>query len=64
MKNTTIAVDLAKSVFQVSVANDRGHILERHRFTRKRFERFLTETPSSHFILEACGLHPLFHAPS
>jgi len=55
MYPTTIAVDLAKSVFQLSVANDRGRILERHRFSRRQFERFLAIVPSSHFILEACG---------
>lgn len=55
MYSTTIAVDLAKSVFQVSVANEGGRIDERHRLSRRQFERFLTHTPTSHFILEACG---------
>ena len=55
MNSTTIAVDLAKSVFQISIANDRGRILERRRFTRRQFERFLGEAPPSHFVLEACG---------
>jgi transposase len=55
MNSTTIAVDLAKSVFQLSVANERGHILERHSFTRRQFERFLGTQPQTEFILEACG---------
>jgi transposase len=55
MQSTTYAVDLAKSVFQVSVANDRGRILERHRLSRRQFERFLHEVSASHFVLEACG---------
>jgi len=55
MNPTTIAVDLAKSVFQVSVADDRGHILQRHRFSRRQFERFLADAPTAHFVLEACG---------
>lgn len=55
MYSTTIAVDLAKSVFQVSVANDHGRILERHRLTRRQFERFLRDVPTAHFVLEACG---------
>jgi transposase len=43
MHPTTIAVDLAKSDFQVSVANDRG----------------LVEAPTAHFVLEACATaHP------
>lgn len=55
MNSTTIAVDLAKSVFQVSVSNDRGRIRERHRLTRLQFERFLASRPPSYFVLEACA---------
>jgi len=55
MHPTTVAVDLAKSVFQVSLANDRGRVLQRHRLTRRQFERFLVQTPSTHFVLEACA---------
>ena len=59
MYPTTIAVDLAKAVFQVSVANDRGRILERHRLTRRQFERFIVEAPTAHFVVEACATaHP------
>lgn len=55
MHSTTYAVDLAKSVFQISVADDRGRILERHRLSRRQFESFLHEASASHFVLEACG---------
>jgi len=55
MNSTTIAVDLAKSVFQLSVANERGRILERHSFTRSQFERFFSTQSKTEFILEACG---------
>ena len=55
MNPTTIAVDLAKFVFQVSVAKGCGCILERHRFTHREFERFLANAPTAEFIPEACG---------
>jgi transposase len=55
MNPTTVAVDLAKSVFQISIADDKGRILKRQRYTRRQFERFLKEAPTCHFVLEACG---------
>ncbi len=42
MERTTVAVDLAKSVFEVAVANERGQITERKRCGRTAFMRFLT----------------------
>ena len=42
MERTTVAVDLAKSVFEVAVANERGQITEWKRFGRTAFMRFLT----------------------
>ena len=41
MNLSTIAVDLAKDVFQVSVADHRSRIVERHRLTRSQFEHFV-----------------------
>lgn len=41
MNATTVAVDLAKDVFQVAVASRAGRITERKRLTRRQFERFL-----------------------
>ena len=40
MESTTVAVDLAKSVFEVAVANERGQITERKRCGRTAFMRF------------------------
>ena len=45
MERTTIAVDLAKSVFEVAVANERGQILERKRLGRASFRRLLARRP-------------------
>ena len=55
MERTTIAVDLAKSVFEMAVANERGQILERKRLGRAPFRRFLENRPSSRVVMEACG---------
>src|SRR5215471_1265399 len=56
MDATTIAIDLAKDVFQVAVANRAGRILDRQRFTRRQFERFIdTLTEGTDVIMESCG---------
>jgi transposase len=55
MNTTTIGVDLAKSVFQLSLANQSGKITERNRLTRGQFERFLYQQSQSTLVMEACG---------
>jgi transposase len=56
MDATTIAIDLAKDVFQVAVANRAGRILDRQRFTRRQFERFVdTLVENTDVIMESCG---------
>jgi transposase len=55
MKSTTIAVDLAKSVFEVAVSTRPGRVGERHRLSRGAFERFLTEREPAQLVMEACG---------
>jgi transposase len=55
MDSTTIAVDVAKSVFEVAVTEHPGHVRERHRFTRARFRRFVAEQPPATVLMEACG---------
>jgi len=52
---STIAVDLAKSVFQVASANRAGRVVARHRFSRAQFEKFLRTEPPAHLVIEACG---------
>ncbi len=41
MKNTTIAVDLAKSVFQVAVSHAPGRVDVERRLSRERFLEYL-----------------------
>ena len=55
MDATTIAVDLAKSVFEVATANAEGQVQTRHRLTRSQFARFLREHPAAEVVMEACG---------
>ena len=55
MQSTTIAVDLAKSVFEIAVSRFPGKVAERHRVSRKKFLRFFAQRESSRVLLEACG---------
>ena len=70
MEHTTIAVDLAKSVFQVAISHRPGRVDEERRLTRERFLSFFAQQAPATIILEACGsahhwarqLQPLGHA--
>jgi len=55
MKSTTIAVDLAKSVFQVAVSHHPGKVAESYRLSRSQFLRFLAERQGALVLMEACG---------
>lgn len=55
MHATTVAVDLAKSVFQVAVADDNWKVVEQHRLTRAQFERWFQKRDVRLVIMEACG---------
>jgi transposase len=55
MDAMTVAVDLAKSVFEVAIANAQWRVMERRRLTRARFMRFVADTPPTHLVMEACG---------
>ena len=55
MQHTTIAVDLAKSVFEVAVSQRPGKVAERKRLSRGQFSRFVCESEPATFVMEACG---------
>ncbi|MEW6125403.1 MAG: IS110 family transposase [Pseudomonadota bacterium] len=55
MDATTVAVDLAKSVFELAMANAQWQVVERRRLTRAQFMRFVNQTPATHLVMEACG---------
>ena len=54
MNATSIGVDLSKSVFQVSLSNAAGRVVERKRLSRAQYERFLLQQPPAEIVMEAC----------
>lgn len=55
MNSTVIAVDLAKSIFQVGVSKHPGKVCESRRLTRGRFLEFFAQREPSVVVMEACG---------
>lgn len=55
MNATTVAVDLAKSVFQLAVADAHWRVVETHRLTRSQFERWFQNREVDLVVMEACG---------
>jgi transposase len=55
MKDTTIAVDLAKSVFEVAVSERSGKVSRRRRLSRGQFALFLMNQKPATVVMEACG---------
>lgn len=52
---STIAVDVAKSVFEVAISDRPGRVRERHRLSRSQFSRFVAQRPPATVVMEACG---------
>jgi transposase len=55
MNSTTVAVDLAKSVFEVAVADANWRIGARQRLNRVRFASFFVHRAPCLVVMEACG---------
>lgn len=56
MDATTMAVDLAKDVFEVALANRAGRVIERQRLTRRQCERLVDLLAAgTEVLMEACG---------
>ena len=55
MEHTTIAVDLAKSVFQVAISHKAGRVDAERRLSRDRFVEYVAQQPPATVLLEACG---------
>lgn len=53
MKSTTVAVDLAKSVFHLAVADATWRVTEKHRLTLSQFERWFINRDVSLVNMEA-----------
>ena len=55
MHATTVAVDLAKDVFELAFADGQGRVIERKRLTRRAFARAFEQRPPLRIVMEACG---------
>lgn len=55
MNATTVAVDLAKSVFALAVADEHWKVVERARLTRGQFERWFHNRAVRLVVMEACA---------
>ena len=55
MKDTTISVDVAKSIFELAVSERPGHVRSTHRLPRGRFLGFFVDRAPARVIMEACG---------
>jgi transposase len=55
MTVTTVAIDLAKDVFELAFADAQGRIVERKRLSRSAFSRCLINRPPLRVVMEACG---------
>jgi transposase len=55
MHATTVAIDLAKDVFELAFADVHGHIVERNRLNRRAFAKALHNRPPLAVVMEACG---------
>lgn len=56
MKDTTISVDVAKSVFEIAVSLRPGQVAETHRLPRPRFAAFFAARKPTTVVMEACGM--------
>ena len=58
MHERTLAIDLAKEVFQVAVFDDRGKVTGQRRPRRNKLASLLANQPPSTVVMEACaGAH-------
>jgi len=55
MKLNPVGIDLSKSVFQLSIADEKHRIVTRKRLSRHQFQRWLVTTERAHLVMEACG---------
>lgn len=57
MDATTVGIDLAKDVFQVSISTRGGQVTARRRLNRRRFALFVESlAPTTTVVMEACSM--------
>jgi transposase len=54
--STTIAIDVAKSVFEIALSDRPGRVVKRQRLSRSQFTRFLATRRPATVLMEACGM--------
>lgn len=55
-KHSVVAVDIAKSVFDIAVSDEPGRVALRRRLSRTAFGTFFVQLPASTVVMEACGM--------
>src|SRR5215510_13255891 len=55
MQHTTIAVDVAKSVFEIGISHRPGHVDKHHRLSRNQLSSFFAGQPPAIVVMEACS---------
>jgi len=52
---TTIAIDLAKNVFQLHCTDINGHAILKKQISRGKLSEFMANLPPCNVYMEACG---------
>lgn len=52
---TTVAVDLAQTVFERAITDDQGRLAERQCLSREAFARFFAHRPPGRIVMDACA---------
>jgi transposase len=55
VKNTTIAIDLAKSVFEIGISHRPGHVEHNYRLSRAELAPFVAAQAPATVVMEACS---------
>ena len=55
MNATTVAIDVAKNVFELAAADEHWRVVERARLTRGQFERWFANRSARLVVMEACA---------
>ena len=55
MNPTTVAIDLAKNVFELAITDEHWRVVGRERLTRSQFERWFANREVKLVVMEACG---------
>ena len=51
----TVAIDLAKTVFELAAADETWRIVERRRLSRRQLEQYFANRSVGRVVMEACG---------